>query len=358
VPGTETVIVDMDTAQILEVIRDPYGLGDAATASPLGNGHINETVLIRDGKRHLVAQKINTGVFPEPDKLVRNAVAIHKHLAGKEETLRVARHLAGKNGAFLHGPSGDVRVLEYFPNSISIEVLETLDQARLAALTFARFSRLLSDFDHQLLEIVIPSFHSPALRYRQFSQALSDDAAGRADGCRSEIALACERQAEMVAWQELLDSLPLRTCHNDCKVNNMLVNSDSGEALAIIDLDTCMPGCLMTDFGDLVRTCCSPEAEDSEKLEQVIARPEVYAALSEGYLTGHAGTLSAQERESLMPGALMVCFVIGLRFLTDYLSGDHYFNVDYPEHNLVRARNQFSLYNSLKAQRTTLEKLT
>lgn len=352
------MIVEMDNSYILEAIRDQYGLGDVATASPLGNGHINETVLVHDGKRHLVAQKINTGVFPEPVELVRNAVAIHRHLAGKEEILRVARHLPGKNGAFLHGPSGDVRVFEYFPNSTSIEVLETLGQARLAALTFARFSRLLSDFDHRQLEIVIPDFHSPALRYRQFGQALEVDVAGRANGCRSEIEFACGEQTEVASWQQLLDSLPLRTCHNDCKVNNMLVNSDSGEALAIIDLDTCMPGCLMTDFGDLVRTCCSPEVEDSEKLEYVIARPEVYAALCEGYLSGHAGTLSAQERESLMPGALMMCFVIGLRFLTDYLSGDHYFNVDYPEHNLVRARNQFCLYGSLKAQRATLEKFT
>lgn len=345
----------MGTAGILEAIREPYGLGDDATISRLGNGHINTTVLVHDGKHHLVAQKINTAVFPNPGALVKNARAIHGHLAQKEEMLQVARHVPGRNGHFLHGPDGDVRVLEYFPNSSSIEVLENCEQARLAALNFARFSRLLADIDHGRLEIVIPDFHSPLLRYRQFDKALAANAAGRFGGCGREIDFVRGEEGKILEWQELLDILPVGVCHNDCKINNMLVHSDSGEALAIIDLDTCMPGCLMTDFGDLVRTCCSPEAEDSRGLERVVARPDVYAALMKGYLAGHAGSLSATERASLMPGALMMCFVVGLRFLTDFLSGDSYFSVDYAEHNLVRARNQFRLYQSLEAQRSTLE---
>ena len=346
---------DVIIADILEAIREPYGLGEAATVSHLGNGHINTTVLVHDGKRHLVAQKINTSVFPSPGALVKNARAIYDHLAGKEEMLQLARHVPGQNGRFLHGRDGDVRVLEYFPNSSSIEVLQNSEQARLAALNFARFSRLLADFDHQRLEIVIPDFHSPVLRYRQFDAALATDAAARAAVCAREIKFACGQEGRVREWQGLLDTLPVRVCHNDCKINNMLVHSDSGKALAIIDLDTCMPGCLMTDFGDLVRTCCSPEAEDSRDLERVVARPEVYAALMQGYLAGHDGKLSVVERESLMPGALMMCFVVGLRFLTDFLSGDGYFSVDFPDHNLVRARNQFRLYQSLEMQRSTLE---
>ncbi len=342
-------------ADILEAIRDPYGLGEAATVSRLGNGHINTTVLVRDGRRHLVAQKINTAVFASPGALVRNARAIHDHLAGKGEKLRIARHVPGRNGRFLHGPGADVRVLEYFPNSRSIEVLENSEQARLAARNFARFSRLLADFDHRQLEIVIPDFHSPVLRYLQFDEALAANAADRACGCTREIEFARGEEDRVRQWQGLLDTLPLQVCHNDCKINNMLVHSESGDALAIIDLDTCMPGCLMTDFGDLVRTCCSPEAEDSRNLERVVARPEVYTALVQGYLAGHDGTLSVMERASLLPGALMMCFMVGLRFLTDYLSGDSYFSVDYPQHNLVRARNQFRLYQSLAAQRDKLE---
>lgn len=347
----------MTIADILEAIREPYGLGKDATVSHLGNGHINTTSLVHDGKLHLVAQKINTSVFPSPGALVNNARAIYEHLAGKEEILQVARHVPGRNGRFLHGHDGDVRVLEYFPNSSSIEVLQNSEQARLAALNFARFSRLLADFDHRQLEIVIPDFHSPVLRYRQFDEALAVNIADRACGCAREIEFAHGEEGRVGEWQELLDTLPVRVCHNDCKINNMLVHSDSGKALAIIDLDTCMPGCLMTDFGDLVRTCCSPEAEDSRDLERVVARPEVYAALMQGYLAGHEGTLSAVERESLMPGALMMCFVVGLRFLTDYLSGDSYFSVDYPEHNLVRARNQFGLYSSLSEQQAVLQRL-
>ena len=353
--GTEATAPGVAIADIMEAIREPYGLGEAATVSRLGNGHINTTVLVHDGKRHLVAQKINTAVFPSPRALVTNARAIYDHLAGKEESLRVARHVPGQNGHFLHGPEADVRVLEYFPKSRSIEVLENSEQARLAAWNFARFSRLLADFDHRQLEIVIPDFHSPLLRYRQFGEALASNAAGRALECGQEINFVFSEQNRFREWQVLLDGLPIRVCHNDCKINNMLVHIGTGEALAIIDLDTCMPGCLMTDFGDLVRTCCSPEAEDSLDLQRVVARPEVYTALLQGYLAGHEGNLSAMERASLMPGALMMCFVVGLRFLTDFLSGDCYFSVDYPEHNLVRARNQFRLYQSLKTQRSTLE---
>jgi Ser/Thr protein kinase RdoA (MazF antagonist) len=342
-------------ADILEAIREPYELGGGATVSRLGNGHINTTVLVHDGKRRLVAQKINTAVFPSPGALVANARAIHDHLAGKEERFRVARHVPGGDGRFLYGPEADVRVLEYFPNSRSIEVLENSEQARLAARNFARFSRLLTDFDHRQLETVIPDFHSPLLRYRQFDEAHESNIADRTCTCGSEIEFVRDREDRVRAWQGLLDTLPLHVCHNDCKINNMLVHNESGNALAIIDLDTCMPGCLMTDFGDLVRSCCSPEAEDSRNLERVVARPEVYSALMEGYLAGHDGTLSATERASLLPGALMMCFMVGLRFLTDYLSGDSYFSIDYPEHNLARARNQFRLYQSLEAQRDKLE---
>ena len=345
-------------SEILQAVREPFELGLKAAATPLGNGHINQTVLITDGRRHLVAQKINTAVFSRPADLVHNARLISVYLDGQAGPLRVVRHLPGRDGHFLYGPGEDIRVLEYFPGSRSIEVLETPEQAELAAESFARFARQLSNFDQSRLRTVIPDFHSPKLRWRQFQEALETDVRRRARECSREIKLVQGCGSQLEHWQALMQNLPVRVAHNDCKINNMLVSSDSGEAMAIIDLDTCMPGPVLTDFGDLVRTCCSPEAEDATALDRVYARPEVYSALLRGYESGWEGGLTAEERGALFEGGLMMCFIIGLRFLTDFLAGDGYFAVDYPNHNLDRARNQFQLFQSLEKQRSAIDPLS
>ena len=154
-------MIKADTACILEAIRTPYRLSDNATASPLGNGLINQTVLVRDAERSLVAQRINTFVFQDPGALVHNARAIVSHLEQKEQAPGVARHLPGLDGNYLHGEAKDIRVLEYIHDSRSIELVESPDQARELAFTFASFSRSLSDFDHGSLTTVIPDFHNP-----------------------------------------------------------------------------------------------------------------------------------------------------------------------------------------------------
>jgi thiamine kinase-like enzyme len=345
---------EADTTCILEAIRAPYRLSNNATASALGNGLINQTLLVRDAEKSLVAQRINTFVFQDPSALVHNARAIVSHLEQKEQAPGVVRHLPGHDGSYLHGEAKDIRVLEYIHDSRSIEVVESPDQARKLAFTFASFSRSLSDFDHAELATVIPNFHNPTMRFSLFLEAVQSATVARTSACCGEIEFASKTQHLLAEWQSLVDSLPIRVCHNDCKINNILVSRKSGKTLAVIDLDTCMQGSLITDFGDLVRTCCSPEAEDSTALEQVIARPDVFGALVEGYLGGLDGVIEAQEKASLIPGALMICFIQGIRFLTDFLNGDSYFGADYPLHNLDRARNQFQLFRSIQAQEPQL----
>ena len=340
----------MNMPDILEAIRAPYGLSDTATISPLGNGHINRTALVSDGKRRMVAQQVNTAVFTRPRDLLYNARMIEEHLFGKEGALRVVRHVPDSQGRFLHGPQEDVRVLEYIPATTTVEVLKEPGQAYTAAQGFARFSRQLSDFDASKLVAVLPDFHSPDFRWRQFLDALERDAAGRAGECAGEVAFAMGVEPLMRDWQELMNKLPVRVCHNDCKINNLLFHKESGAVAAIIDLDTCMPGPVLTDFGDLVRTCCSPEAEDSTRLENVVARPEVFRALTEGYMDGWRGEITRAEIDSLVQGGMMMCFIIGLRFLTDFLDGDRYFAIAHPGHNLERARNQLRLFDSLRTR--------
>ena len=340
---------------ILEIVRTPYQLSGNATAAPLGNGHINQTVLVRDGNRSLVAQRINTIVFQNPGALVHNALTIESHLEHKEEAPGIIRHLPGKDGSYLHGPDRDVRVLEYINGSRSIEVLDSPVQARELAYSFARFSRALSDLDTGRLVSVIPDFHNPSMRYRHFLDALQIATAARTTACHSEVKFVCRTEPLLDEWHSLLKSLPVRICHNDCKISNILFSELDNKVLAVIDLDTTMPGSLITDFGDMVRTCCNPEVEDSRVLERVIVRPDVFEALTEGYKKGLKGIIQAQEISSLVSGALMVCFVQGVRFLTDFLEGDRYYQVDYSLHNLDRARNQFQLFRSLQAQESELK---
>jgi thiamine kinase-like enzyme len=335
---------------ILDPIREPFELSRGARLSPLGNGHINETVLVEDGTKRLVAQRINTHVFPRPGQLVSNARLIERHLARKPGGPAVVRHLAGIDGRYLYGPESDVRVLEYIPGSRSIEILENPLQGERAAHAFARFSGGLADFEATRLETVIADFHCPSHRWRQFVRALSEDRADRAQYCPEEITQAQQVEQRIHEWQRLADELPVRVCHNDCKINNLLVHRETAKPLAVIDLDTCMPGVVLCDFGDLVRTCCSPEAEDSTNLEAVRARPEVYEALFRGYVKGWQGHLTVDESASLFSGGLMMTFLVGLRFLTDYLDGDRYFAVKRPHHNLDRARNQIRLFSSLLEQ--------
>lgn len=342
--------VNLPAVNILESIRGPFGLGPEARLAPLGNGHINQTRLVTDGSRRLVAQRINTAVFGEPEKLVRNALRVESFLSGVTGSPRVVRHLCGNDGAWLHGPGNDVRVLEYVPGSYSAEVLGSARQAEIAARCFARFSRSLDGVDRSDLAIVIPDFHNPEKRWMQFEDAVLRDPAGRSKDCGADIDFAMSHARNVANWQALLNELPERICHNDCKINNLLVSRESGEPLAIIDLDTCMPGRVMTDFGDLVRTCCSPEPEDSKRLDAVRARTEIYRVLLEGYLEGWSGGLTKAERESLLNGGPMMSFIVGLRFLTDYVDGDRYFSTSRKKHNLDRARNQFQLFRSLEEQ--------
>lgn len=350
-------MTDSTATTVLEAIRGPYDLGRWTTVTALGNGHINRTFLVSDGDRRCVAQQINTHVFPRPADLVENANQLAAHLQSSDTDVRVVRHLPGNNKRYLHGSGQDIRVLEFIPGSRSIEIVESPQQAWTAAHAFAAFSRRLVDFETNRLTEVIPNFHHPAVRFDQFLHAMQNGKADRANECKPEIELALSSEARIRGWQKLTLSLSLRTCHNDCKINNILFDRNGDRILAVIDLDTCMPGRLMTDFGDLVRSCTSPEAEDSTALEQVEVRPEIYAALLDGYLAGMGSDMSTAERDSLLQGAMMICFVQGLRFLTDFLAGDPYFGAAHRLHNLDRARNQFKLYDSLVSQQHDLARL-
>lgn len=340
-----------------------YGFSAQAQVSRFGNGHINRTFLLEEpatGKK-LILQQINTAIFPDPLALVNNASAIAAHLQSKQQVgvfnQQVLLQAATVDGELLAGLDRSFRALHFIDGGRSIEVVETPEQAFAAAVTFGEFAAALADFPAQQLHTVIADFHNLRFRFSQLQQAINTDTAGRLASCQGLVDECLAQQSLVTELESVCAGLPLRVCHNDTKINNMLYSDVLGRGIATIDLDTCMAGYWLFDFGDMVRTCCSPEPEDSLNTEQVRIRPEIFAALARGYLAGLGPIITDAERHSLLLGAKVMCLMIGVRFLTDHLNGDTYFAVHRANHNLQRAENQLRLFRDLLAQQEALAAL-
>lgn len=343
-----------------EDLLTAYGFSAQAQVSRFGNGHINRTFLFEEPAtaKKLIVQQINTAIFPEPQALVNNASAIAAHLQFKQQAgvfnQQVLLQAATVDGELLAGADRSFRALCFIEGGRSIEVVETPEQAYAAALTFGEFAAALADFPAQQLHTVIPDFHNLRFRFSQLQQAIDANPVGRLASCQSLVDECLAQQPLMIELERVCAGLPMRVCHNDTKINNMLYSDELGRGIATIDLDTCMAGYWLFDFGDMVRTCCSPEPEDSLNTEQVRIRPEIFAALARGYLAGLGSIITDAERHSLLLGAKVMCLMIGVRFLTDHLNGDTYFAIHRPNHNLQRAENQLRLFRDLLAQQQEL----
>ena len=357
-----------DDAQILDdatraAISAAWGLSPHAEFEILGTGLINRTLRVRDDARERVLQRLNTEVFRLPETVMRNCHAVTAHLgreraAGRYDyaVLELVPTLAGAPALTLADGSW-WRMLDYVPDTRTHDVASSPDMAFEAARGFGAFVRALGTLRTASVGEVIPGFHDPAKRYENFRRAVTEDRLGRVASCRDECAQATAFVEVVGAWRSLIATgLPLRIVHNDCKLNNILFDA-ADRAVCVIDLDTVMPGSPLFDFGDLVRTLVSPEAEDSTRLDNVCVRRDMFAAVARGYLEGSGSLLGAVERASLVFGARLVTGVLALRFLADYLDGDMYFRVERPRHNLERARNQLALLAALGAAHEELQAL-
>ncbi len=335
-----------------------YQLPADTQIKAFGNGHINKTFLLSAADQRLILQQINTSIFPSANDLVQNALKIERHLLAKQQQglypLQILQQQAKADGSYLAGEAQDLRALQFIDHGSSIEVVESPDQAFAAALTFGQFAAALADFDASTLVTVLPDFHNLGMRFSQLQAAIAQNKAGRLADCQPLVDFCLAQQDLVAELAALCPSLPLRVCHNDTKINNMLYCAEQGRGIAAIDLDTCMPGYWLFDFGDMVRTCCSPEAEDSLDTANVRIRPEIFKALAEGYLHGLAGVITQAEQQSLLLGAKVMCLMIGIRFLADHLNGDLYFAIKRNNHNLQRAQNQIRLYQDLITQQQQL----
>lgn len=336
------------------------------TKEPFGTGHINETfrvVFAADGgEEPYIFQKINTNVFRRPDLLMDNISRVTAHarkkLAGTPDAKRRCIHLvAARDGKPYFRCDGDCwRAYHFIGDARTYDILETESQAYQAAKAFGGFQMLLADLPGDRLHETIPNFHNTPSRYNDFLRAVEADKCGRAKLCGPEIEFAKSNAWRAPVLMELQKrgELPERITHNDTKLNNVLLDNQTGEGICVIDLDTVMPGLSLFDFGDMVRTSVSPAAEDETDLGKVQARTGVFRALVTGYLAGAQGCLIPKEIEMMPFSGMLITYEIGLRFLTDFLEGDVYFRTRRAHHNLDRCRTQFTLVRRLMEQQDEL----
>ena len=336
--------------------------GNFKEYTALNDGHINSTYVISfDDKGNNVKytlQKINTGIFKNPDALMSNIVGVTTHIrsallkAGRDADRGTLTFLKAADGKYyFRDENGDCwRVYKYIDKVYTCNIIDSAEVFENAGRAFGEFQRQLSDYPIDSLFETIPKFHDTYSRFLDFMSAVKEDRAGRAEGVRELIDFAVARENDTHVLLDLIErgSLPLRVTHNDTKLNNILFDRDSNDGICIIDLDTVMPGYSVNDFGDSIRFGASTAAEDEKDISKVHFDINLFKIYTKGFLDGCDGTLTDCERRLLPVGAKMMTIECGMRFLTDYLLGDTYFKTDYPEHNLVRCRTQFKLVEEME----------
>ena len=336
-----------------------FGTDTFLRAEPYGDGHLNETYAAyyrkADGTEYRnILQKINNYVFPDVDGLMENIVGVTAYLrgiVGERETMTVIPAADGK--AYYLDPDGNYwRSYIFIVNATAYQKIEKDEDFFTCGVSFGRFQQQLADYPAHLLHETIVNFHNTEDRFAKFEAALAADKLDRAKDIADEIKFVMDRKADCsVALQALRDGkLPLRVTHNDTKLNNILIDRTTNEGICVIDLDTTMPGLSINDFGDSIRFGANHSAEDEKDLSKVNFDIDLYEAYTRGFLEGAQGSLTAAELEYLPWGARLMTLECGIRFLTDYLDGDHYFRIHRPEHNLDRCRTQFKLVSDMEAQ--------
>ena len=330
--------------------------GDFVSGNRYGSGHINDTFEVTCSqagtKIRYIIQRINRSIFKDPAGMMDNIQRVTSHLAAKfksqpDASRRTLTVVPARSGApCFKDAEGDFwRCYFFIEEALTLQVITDTGQAEKAAAAYGAFQRLLTDLPGGRMLETIPNFHNALMRFEALEKAVAADTAGRAKLCRPEIEFSLQHRqlAASVSHLQAQGLLPERITHNDTKLNNILLDETSGEGICVIDLDTVMPGLALYDFGDMVRTMVSPAAEDEPDLSKVQLRLPFFEALTRGFLSTAGSMLTQAEKDHLPLGGQLITFVIAIRFLTDFLSGDVYFKVHKENHNLLRARTQLEL---------------
>jgi len=336
-----------------------------------GSGHINDTFCLvcqpQEGNAvRFILQGLSVTAFPRQAELMENFVGVTAHLRRKieaaggdvmRETLNLIPTRDGK--PYYTDATGKTwRLMPFVEGTVCLQKA-TPELFEASARAFGRFQLLLSDYPAHTLHETIVNFHNTEDRFAKFLAALEADKLGRAKEVQAEVAFVMDRKADCsVAVRALRDGkLPLRVTHNDTKLNNILIDEKTQEGICVIDLDTTMPGLSIYDFGDSIRFGANHSAEDEKDLSKVNFDIELYKRYTRGFLEGAQGGLTDAELEYLPWGAKLMTLECGIRFLTDYLDGDNYFHIHYPEQNLDRCRTQFKLVADMEQQWTQMHEI-
>ncbi|UEG54983.1 aminoglycoside phosphotransferase family protein [Mucilaginibacter daejeonensis] len=344
--------------------------GQVANIYAYGSGHINDTYRVvnvdTDKPDHLL-QCINSYVFKDVPLLINNIRIVTGHIRQKLQQVpganadqEVLTLITTKDDQYFYMDEDGVywRMYLFIKDTLSYDQVTTARQACEGGKGFGKFQSMLTDLDANLLGETIADFHNIEWRFKNFDQALSANAMGRAEGATKEIKMVNARREQMAAIMNMgrRGELPLRITHNDTKFNNVLLDKND-QAQCVIDLDTVMPGYIAYDFGDAIRTIVNTAAEDEADLSKIDVDLELFEAFTQGFLQDTAKALTEAEISSLALGALLLPFIVGLRFLTDHLDGDKYFKIRFPDHNLQRARAQLRLTERLEEKFTELQQI-
>lgn len=366
-----------DTLSQAEIFKRFAIYGDLVSFKPFGGGHINGTYLSvwnQAGTQvRYTHQRINRRVFQNPAAVIENIRRITEHIAAKliaeaEPAAAIANQgaaavpvsrqaltlIPAKDGRYFYiDPAGEYwRTYLFIEDAVTYERMESSALARKAGAAIGAFQRQLSDYRGPALHETIPDFHNMHSRYDQLDHAVAHDVAGRLAEVRAELAfLEANRARGMILSDGLArGTLPRGITHNDTKLNNILFDAATGNALCIIDLDTVMPGTVLFDTGDLIRTAANTACEDEPDLSKVRFDTSLFAALIDGYLSTASSFLTPAEKSLIAESGRVLTQIMAVRFLTDYLNGDRYYKISRPTHNLDRARSQIALIRSMDSQ--------
>ena len=334
----------------------------AGEAERFGAGHINDTFAVwaADRSKRWILQRINTDTFTDPAGLMENVTGVTAYLRRQiierggdpdRETLNVIPTLDGKP-YYTDTEGGAWRAYIFVEGTVCLQKVENERDFYTAAETFGNFQNQLAGYPAATLHETIARFHDTPNRYANFEKALAADVMGRAKDVGPEIAFIRAREADCRVLVDQLAAgvLPLRVTHNDTKLNNVLIDQETGKGICVIDLDTVMPGLSAYDFGDSIRFGANDCAEDEPDQSKVHFSLHLYKVFAEGYLAAASSAMTEAERRSLPWGAKLMTLECGIRFLTDYLEGDHYFKISRPDQNLDRARTQFTLVQGMERE--------
>ena len=353
-------LTDPDVARKLLQVGEAFRIpGPFFSYEEFKVGNVNHTCKVNyirdDGtgmariKSYLV-QRVNTYAFQHPVELMRNIDCVTEHIRTKHpETRSLHFHHTADGNNYLMDEDGFWRLSNYVP-SVTFDTCDDLSVVRSAGQAFGDFQMLLSDFDAEQLFYTIPDFHNTRKRYEKLKADMASDPCGRVSEVRDELDWLLSMEDEACRLTDLFNAgkLPLRVTHNDTKINNVLFDEKSREALVVIDLDTVMPGLVGHDFGDAIRFAANFVEEDCPQADKAGVNLNIYWAFAEGFIKETAATLTEAEVNTLGISCFALACELATRFLDDYILGDKSFKIKYPAHNLVRTRCQIALAKDMR----------